>query len=94
MAQGPCSIQSLETRLNANRDAIERLLQSLVSLGVCRADAMSNYALTSMGELLVDGHPRSLRGWTILATEVSRTKSRVTRKPDGSLDRNHPVALI
>ena len=66
MAQGPCSIQSLATRLNANRDAIERLLQSLVSLGVCRSDAMSNYALTSMGELLVDDHPRSLRGWTIL----------------------------
>jgi hypothetical protein len=66
MAQGPCSIQNLSTRLKANHDAIERLLQSLVSLGVCRADAMSNYALTAMGELLVDGHPRSLRAWTIL----------------------------
>jgi hypothetical protein len=66
LAQGPCSIQSLATRLNANCDAIDRLLQSLVSLGVCRADAMSNYALTSMGDLLVDDHPRSLRGWTIL----------------------------
>ena len=66
MAQGPGGIPSLATRLNANRDAVARLLQSLVSLGVCRVDAMSNYTLTSMGELLVENHPRSLRGWTLL----------------------------
>jgi hypothetical protein len=66
LSQGPRNVQSLATRLNANRDAIERPLRSLVSLGLCRADVISNYALTSMGELLLSDHPRSLMGWTVL----------------------------
>jgi hypothetical protein len=31
-------------------------------------DVTSNYALTSMGELLVSDHPRSLKGWTALTS--------------------------
>jgi hypothetical protein len=88
--------------VHADADATVRLLHSLVSLGVCTAQADGSFGLTAMGLLLSDRHPRSLRGWVLMTgrhlwrnwgslTDAVRTGSASFRRR-GEVDRFAPLA--
>jgi hypothetical protein len=88
--------------VHADVDATARLLHSLVSLGVCTAQADGRFGLTAMGRLLSDRHPQSLRGWVLMTgrhlwrnwgslTDAVRSGSAGFRQR-GEVDRFAPLA--
>jgi hypothetical protein len=66
LATMPLEAAATAQRLGTDRDATARLLQALVSLGICERSHHPRFGLTDMGRLLASDHPQSLRGWTTL----------------------------
>lgn len=63
LAEAPGEVAELARRIGCNSPAVQRLLSGLAAIGVCSRTDGSRYALTSMGGLLLDDVPGSVRGW-------------------------------
>jgi predicted transcriptional regulator len=61
IARGVRTAPELAELVNANADALERLMRYLTTRGVLSRDEAGRYALTAKGEPLRDDHPASLR---------------------------------
>lgn len=61
IARGVRTAPELAQLVNANADALERLMRYLATRGVLSRDETGRYALTAKGEALRDDHPASLR---------------------------------
>lgn len=62
----PLDATGMALRLGTERDATARLLQALVSLGICERGPAASYGVTDRGLLLASDHPQSLRDWALL----------------------------
>src|ERR1700741_5440667 len=58
---GTRTISQLSSALNAQPDALERLVRMLAGLGVLRAEPDGSFSLTALGETLRDDAPNSVR---------------------------------
>jgi len=65
LARGTDRAEAIADASACDVDAIERLMQALVSLGLCGRREDRSYQLTPMGSLLRDGETPSLRSWAI-----------------------------
>lgn len=83
LADGPLSAQELGRRVDANPDALERLLRALITRGVFRRRRDGRYGLTPLAETLRSDGSVSMRGgarfygspqhrehWSLLADSV------------------------
>ena len=58
---------ALAGRIQADADAVARLLRAMVTLGLCTEDADERFALTDDGALLRSAAPHSLSAWARLS---------------------------
>lgn len=63
IATGRQTIQALAAAVDADRDALGRLLGHLVTAGVLSRAGTGTYSLTALGEQLRDDDPGGLRSW-------------------------------
>jgi hypothetical protein len=61
ITQGRRTAKELSEAVNADADALDRLLRHLTSAGVLTEDGSGAYALTALGDSLRDDHPSGLR---------------------------------
>jgi len=61
MADAPQRMERLAQATGCDADALQRLLRALVAIQVCAEPDPGVFALASMGELLLDDAPQSLR---------------------------------
>lgn len=61
----PRSIADLSDALDAEADALERLMRMLASLGVVSAEPDGAFGLTALGETLRRDAPNSVRDWAL-----------------------------
>jgi hypothetical protein len=66
LVSGPMDAHALATVLDTNTDGLARLLQALVSLGICERRRNGTFDLTDRGRLLANDHPTSLGAWALL----------------------------
>jgi hypothetical protein len=64
LARGPLSAADLAARVNADQDALVRLLRALIGVGVFRRRRDGRYELTPLADTLRTDAPVSLNGWT------------------------------
>ena len=62
---GPRSIADLSDALDAQPDALERLMRMLAGLAVLRAEPDGTFGLTMLGETLRRDAPNSVRDWAL-----------------------------
>jgi hypothetical protein len=72
IAAGRCTAGALAEAVDADGDALARLLAHLVSAGVLARDDAGAYSLTDLGEHLRDDHPDGVRAWIDLDGAVGR----------------------
>ncbi|MFI9415417.1 methyltransferase [Nocardia gamkensis] len=72
IAAGTRTAQALTTVVDADRDALGRLLDHLVTAGVLSRVDPGTYGLTALGERLRDDHPEGVRRWIDLEGAVGR----------------------
>lgn len=65
LAAAPRDAAALAAELGCDADALERLLQALVSLELCTTRGDGCYTLTPLGALLGEGVAGSLRHWAL-----------------------------
>lgn len=63
MAGGHAAVSELARAVNANEDALYRVLRMLVPAGVVRETSPRHFALTEIGALLRSDHPNSMRAF-------------------------------
>jgi hypothetical protein len=69
---GRQTTEALAAAVNADRDALGRLLGHLVTAGVLSREGTTTYSLTPLGEQLRDDDPQGLRAWLDLDGSVGR----------------------
>jgi 2,7-dihydroxy-5-methyl-1-naphthoate 7-O-methyltransferase len=74
IAAGSNTIEALATAVDADRDALGRLLDHLVTAAVLSDAGMGTYALTALGEHLRDDHLDGMRPWLDLDGAVGRAE--------------------
>lgn len=72
IAGGRRTAPALAEAVNADSDALDRLLRHLTTAGALRRDGSGQYALTARGDALRDDHPRGLRAALDLEGAVGR----------------------
>ncbi|MBF6079353.1 methyltransferase [Nocardia beijingensis] len=72
VAAGKRTSDALAAAVDADRDALARLLEHLVTAGVLARQGSGGYELTSLGERLRDDHPEGVRRWLDLEGAVGR----------------------
>jgi 2,7-dihydroxy-5-methyl-1-naphthoate 7-O-methyltransferase len=72
IAAGLQTSEELASAANADRDALGRLLEHLVTAGVLSRDKSGTYHLSALGEHLRDDHPDGVRAWLDLEGSVGR----------------------
>jgi hypothetical protein len=72
IVEGVTTAPALAVAVDANVDALDRLLRHLVVAGVLTRDSSGQYALTPRGEVLRDDHPKSLRAMLDVTTAIGR----------------------
>ena len=63
LRDGTRRIGDLSVALDAQPDALDRLMRMLASIGVLSAGEGGTYQLTPLGETLRTDHPNSVRDW-------------------------------
>jgi O-methyltransferase domain len=66
LAGGGRSVSELAAAIDANEDALYRLLGTLAAGGILHEDPDGQFQLTEVGDLLCSGVPGSRRDWAIL----------------------------
>jgi DNA-binding transcriptional ArsR family regulator len=69
LAEGPATSAELAARLGAHQDALTRLLEVTLDIGLFTLDDDGRYRLTALGDLLRTDTPGSLRRYAIVSTE-------------------------
>jgi O-methyltransferase/methyltransferase family protein len=69
LANGSMSADQLAKKVGANPKALLRLMRHLVALGIFTQDESKKFGLTSLGELLRDDNPESMRYNAIFSGE-------------------------
>jgi len=69
---GPKSSDDLARLADAHAPSLHRLLQALVTIGLCTPAGGGAFALTSMGRRLATEHPQSLKPWGLMEGEFLR----------------------
>jgi hypothetical protein len=72
IAAGTCTAEALAAAVDADPDAIARLLAHLVTAGVLIATGADTYGLTGLGEQLRDDDPARVRPWLDLEDAIGR----------------------
>ena len=72
IAEGVSTAPELAAAVHANADALDRLLRHLVTVGVVTRDDAGQYALTDLGEVLRDDHPKSMRAMLDTESAIGR----------------------
>ncbi|MFN8611984.1 MAG: methyltransferase [Vulcanimicrobiota bacterium] len=75
LAQQPESAHQLALQLGYHPDSVARLLRACVVLGVTQETQAGIFALTELGQVLLAGHPRSLRDALIMLTDPGHWNS-------------------
>lgn len=63
LVDGPCNLHELAYKVNADHDALYRLLRLLASNDIFSEDEHRNFSLTTLAMPLVSGHTESLQSW-------------------------------
>ena len=74
IAAGTQTTEALAAAVDADRDALGRLLGHLVSAGVMSRAGAGSYSLTALGEHLRDDDPEGVRPWIDLEGAVGRAE--------------------
>ncbi|MBJ7604471.1 MAG: methyltransferase [Candidatus Dormibacteraeota bacterium] len=72
IAAGRQTTEALAAAVDANRDALGRLLRHLVTAGVLSRAGTDTYGLTALGEHLRDDDPEGVRPWIDLEGAIGR----------------------
>lgn len=72
IAAGRQTTGALAAAVDADRDALGRLLDHLVTAGVLFRASTGEYGLTALGERLRDDHPEGVRRWIDLDGAIGR----------------------
>ncbi|HEX7659857.1 MAG TPA: methyltransferase [Pseudonocardiaceae bacterium] len=72
IAAGTRTAEALAQAVDADPDALGRVLRHLVTAGVLSRDDTGGYRLTGLGEQLRDDHPDGIRVWLDLESAVGR----------------------
>ncbi|WP_039798722.1 methyltransferase [Nocardia araoensis] len=72
VAAGRQTSEALAAAVDADRDALGRLLDHLVTAGVLARAGSGGYGLTALGERLRDDHPDGVRRWIDLEGAIGR----------------------
>jgi len=75
LAHGPARPADLARRLSADEQALTRLLEATLDVGLFSVDADGRYALTSLGQLLRSDVEGSLRRLAIVSTDEWRWRA-------------------
>ncbi|MBH5396823.1 methyltransferase [Bradyrhizobium sp. CNPSo 4010] len=70
LRQGPKALDELARTLDADKGALRRFLNALVTLDLLSLDGPDSYSLTEIGATLDADAPCSLRNWTIFEVEM------------------------
>jgi hypothetical protein len=74
ITRGRRTAPELAETVNADADALDRLLRHLVTAGVLRRDASGRYALTGRGDALRDDHPIGIRAVLDIESAIGRAE--------------------
>ena len=72
VAAGANSVPALVERTGSDPDALRRLVDHLVAIGVLQRCGMENLSLTDLGDQLCEGHPGEGRAWLDIEGAVGR----------------------
>jgi 2,7-dihydroxy-5-methyl-1-naphthoate 7-O-methyltransferase len=72
VAAGADSVPALVERTGSDPDALGRLVNHLVTIGVLQRSGMDTLALTDLGDQLREGHPGDGRAWLDIEGAVGR----------------------
>lgn len=72
VASGAASVPALVERTDSDPDALGRLVEHLVALGVLERDGSEALSVTDFGEQLREGHPGDGRAWLDIEGAVGR----------------------
>src|SRR3954469_25095665 len=72
IAAGTCTAEALAAAVDADRDALARLLAHLVTAGVLAPAGADTYGLTDLGDELRDDDPAGVRPWLDLEGAIGR----------------------
>lgn len=72
IAAGRQTTEALAAEVDADGDALGRLLGHLVTAGVLSRAGTGSYGLTALGEQLRDDHPGGVRAWIDLEAAIGR----------------------
>src|SRR3954447_19636116 len=72
VAAGTRTAGALAAAVDADQDALGRLLGHLVTAGVLSRAGGGSYGLTALGEQLRDDHPDGVRAWIDLEGAIGR----------------------
>ena len=82
VAAGADSVARLAQRTDSDPDALSRLVDHLVAVGVLRRSGMDSLSLTDLGEQLREGHPGGGRAWLDIEGPVGRAELSALRLLD------------
>jgi 2,7-dihydroxy-5-methyl-1-naphthoate 7-O-methyltransferase len=74
ISAGTHTAEALAAAVNADRDALGRLMDHLVTAGVLSRAETETYALTALGEQLRDDDPDGMRPWLDLEGAIGRAE--------------------
>ncbi|MEJ8856765.1 methyltransferase [Variovorax robiniae] len=66
LAEGAMGVEQLAGATGCHAPSVHRLLRAMATLDLCAETDAGQYALTSMGRLLCEDDPGSLRAWALL----------------------------
>lgn len=69
LAAGPAHGRELALRVGAHEDALTRLIEATLDVGIIETEADGRYRLTALGELLRSDVPGSMQRYAIVSTE-------------------------
>src|SRR5437763_805523 len=72
IAAGMCTAEALAATVDADADALGRVLEHLVTAGVLIHAGAGGYGLTGLGEQLRDDDPDGVRPWLDLEGAIGR----------------------
>ncbi len=82
IAGGADTLAALAERTGCDHDALGRLVDHLVVIGVLRRRGMDTLSLTDLGEQLREGHPGNGRAWLDIEGAVGRAELSALRLLD------------